>query len=150
MNLGKYIPYADQPTEKPEAGQWRLIAPSGREFAAPSPILCAQLEQKTRVPAHVGLGRIARMLNEPESQGSRRHMLLGSARNAATSSQGEPPMKQRKPDLARLRRMVASMGELEARFHDAYGPAKRGSLRYTRLKDAEALQRVLDRLESRP
>lgn len=59
-------------------------------------------------------------------------------------------MKQRKPDIDRLRRMVASMGELEARFHDAYGPAKRGSLRYTRLKDAEALQRVLDRLESRP
>lgn len=64
MSLDKYLPYADVPTPAPEVGQWRLIAPSGKEFAAPSPIQCVRLEQGLRVPAHVALGRIARGMKD--------------------------------------------------------------------------------------
>lgn len=65
--LDKYLPFADQPTPKPEAGQWTLTAPSGRVFVADSPIRCVQAESNSRIPAHVALGRIARSLNEPDA-----------------------------------------------------------------------------------
>jgi len=63
-DLDKYLPFADQPTPKPQEGTWLLIAPDGREFFGDSPIKCVHAEINTRVPPEVALGRIARSLKE--------------------------------------------------------------------------------------
>jgi hypothetical protein len=66
--LAKYLPFADEETPKPEQGTWVLVAPSGKFFKADSPIHCLHIEIESRVPPHVALGRIARSIDEAESQ----------------------------------------------------------------------------------
>jgi hypothetical protein len=45
-------------TPPPQAGTWTLTAPDGRTWHADSPLKCASLEQRERVPASVALARI--------------------------------------------------------------------------------------------
>lgn len=54
-------------TPMPMAGVWTLIAPDGRTWKAPSPILACQEEQRERIPPCVALQRIHDAMNE-ESQ----------------------------------------------------------------------------------
>lgn len=63
-DLDKYLPFADQPTPKPMAGTWMLMAPDGTTFVGTSPIDCMRLESNSRIPPEVALGRIARSLQE--------------------------------------------------------------------------------------
>jgi len=66
--LDKYLPYADQPTPKPEKGTWVLISPSGKRYEADEPVNCLRAEIEDRVPPHVALGRIARAMKEDGEQ----------------------------------------------------------------------------------
>ena len=47
-----------QETPKPKTGTWTLISPDGRKIESDSPLKCARIEQRERVPADVGLARI--------------------------------------------------------------------------------------------
>lgn len=51
-------------TPKPQEGCWTLIAPDGRQWLSDSPLRCASLEQRERVPAAVAMDRILAAVQE--------------------------------------------------------------------------------------
>lgn len=57
--------WADEPTPKPQEGQWTLTAPDGRRWTAESPMRVCAAESRERIPAHVALARIARECDTP-------------------------------------------------------------------------------------
>lgn len=59
-------PQAPQHTPPHEAGEWRLIGPSGKTWLADSPLKCVGLEQRERIPASVALKRIFSICDEPD------------------------------------------------------------------------------------
>jgi hypothetical protein len=78
MNLDKWRKYADEPTPDPQAGTWTLTAPDGRTWQADAPMRCLAAEIRTRVPAHVALGRIARSMEEDLAETQRSSHTAGS------------------------------------------------------------------------
>jgi hypothetical protein len=64
MNLDKWRKYADEPTPKPQVGTWTLTAPDGTTWQADAPMRCLAAEIRSRVPAHIALGRIAKSMEE--------------------------------------------------------------------------------------
>jgi hypothetical protein len=63
-------------TPKPQAGTWTLTAPDGRQWKADSPLKCAGLEQRERVPAAVALERIAAAVQEDRDAEAEMRRLL--------------------------------------------------------------------------
>lgn len=53
-------------TPKPMQGTWTLTAPDGRAWQGDSPLRCAGIEQRERVPASVAMERIIAGANEGE------------------------------------------------------------------------------------
>ena len=68
-------------TPKPMQGTWTLTAPDGRTWQAESPLRCAGLEQRERVPPEVGMARVLAMADEPDF--AERHVQLGKFYGAA-------------------------------------------------------------------
>jgi hypothetical protein len=71
--LSKYLPFADEKTPKPEEGTWVLVSPSGKFWSGPTPLQCVKDEMNSRVPAHVALGRIAKVIEEEDEPRSLLH-----------------------------------------------------------------------------
>ena len=55
-------PQCEATIPKPMVGKWTLTGPDGRSWGSDSPLHCCRLEQKKRIPAHVGLKRILHAL----------------------------------------------------------------------------------------
>lgn len=51
-------PTTENDTYAAQAGTWTLTAPDGRQWQTDSPLKCASLEQRQRVPAELALSRI--------------------------------------------------------------------------------------------
>jgi Lon protease-like protein len=59
---------SDVQTPKPQEGTWTLTAPDGRVWQADSPMHCARLEQRERVPAEIAIARIRKEIEEVEME----------------------------------------------------------------------------------
>ena len=59
-------------TMKPQEGTWTLTAPDGRKWEAKSPLECAGIEQRERVPPRVAVQRIVAAMESYDAELVRR------------------------------------------------------------------------------
>lgn len=73
--VGSNAGLASTATAAPMEGTWRLVAPDGREWEAPSPLHCVRLEMLKRVPPSVQMARVLAAVEESDL--AERHAQLG-------------------------------------------------------------------------
>lgn len=58
MNIDDYVPVDTPQPPPPQPGTWTLTGPDGKVYKAETPLRCAAMEQRERIPAEVALARV--------------------------------------------------------------------------------------------